>query len=136
MRQGSSAHASVALASVAAGPIFLVSTGMTALYLQLPRAVALDPALAALSVLLFVPAVMIGLILSIIPNLVGSRLLLRLGKAFPPARAHRVWIATGALLGTLLSFETGAFAAPPLAVGLILTSACCAGICRLSAFWD
>jgi hypothetical protein len=124
------------LATLAAGPIFLVSTGITALYLQLPRPVGVDPALAAPLLLLFVPAVMIGLVLSIIPNLVGSRLLLFIGRVFPAARGYPVWIGTGALYGTALAFETGVFAAPAVAVGLIVTSACCAGLCRLSAFWD
>lgn len=127
---------SVGLASLAAGPIFVVSTGLAATYLQLPRAMALDPHQIAPTILVFIPAIVVGFILSIIPNLIGSRLLLFTGQAIPATRARPFWIGIGALLGAAIAGSTGAFAEPAYAFGLILTAACCAAICRLSAYWD
>lgn len=136
MRRISPLFGPIALASLAAGPIFLVSTGLAAIYLEMPKPVIVEPALIAPGILLFVPAIAIGFILSVVPNMIGNSLLLFTGGAIRAARARPVWIGTGALFGAAIAGETGAFAAPPLAVGLILTSACCAAICRLSACWD
>ena len=127
---------SIALASLAAGPIFLISTAAAALYLQLPRPVVVDPWEAAQFALMAIPAAMVGFLLSGLPNLIGSRLLVRAGTFYPWARAPLAWSATGALLGGALAGLTGAFAEPAYAFGLIVTSACCAAICRLSVCWD
>lgn len=135
MRRSSS---SPALASLSAGPVFLVSTALAAVYLQLPRPVpvALGFGEIVLIVLAFIPAILFGLALSLLPIMLGSRLLLSAGEAFPAARARLVWIGTGALAGVALAWSMTGFAAPALDFGLISTSACCAGICRLSACWD
>jgi hypothetical protein len=127
---------SIALASVAAGPIFLAATMLAMLYLQLPWAVPVVPAAILQIALLAIPAAIGGFILSILPNMIGSSLMLVVGRAFPATRAPAAWVATGALLGAALAWLTGAFAAPAYAFGLILTSACCAAICRHSASWD
>jgi hypothetical protein len=127
---------SIGLASLAAGPIFLVSTALAWAWLQLPRPIVVDPAVAVPAIMFFVPSIIVGFILSIIPNLIGSRLLLFTGGAIPAARARPVWVGAGALFGAAIAVETGAFSEPPVAVGLILTSACCAAICRLSVFWE
>ncbi len=136
MRRSSPFYGSIALASLAAGPIFLVSTGLASAYLQLPRPVSVDPAQVAPLILLFIPAIIIGFVLSFIPNLIGSSLLRFTGGAFPTARARPVWIGAGALAGTAIAWSIGAFAGPAYAFGLIFTSAGCAAICRLSAYWD
>lgn len=135
MRRSSS---SLALPSLAAGPIFLVSTALAALYLELPRPVPVDLGRAgiALIVLSFIPAIFLGCLLSILPILAGSRLLLFVGTAFPATRAWAVWIGSGALFGALFAGSMTGFTAPPFDFGLIATSACCAAICRHSACWD
>jgi hypothetical protein len=126
----------LALASLAAGPIFLFATGLAALYLQLPRPVVLEPGEVIAFAALAAPAALVGFVLSLLPNLVGRYLLIRAGGALPQMRRRAVWIATGALHGAALAWGTGAFAQPPYAFGLILTSAACAGICRKSACWE
>jgi hypothetical protein len=136
MRRTSPAYGSIALASLAAGPTFLVSTGLALAYLQLPRPVAVDPAQIAPLVLLLVPAIAIGFVLSFIPNLIGSSLLRFIGSAFPTVQARPVWIGAGALVGAAVAWSIGAFAGPAYAFGLIFTSACCAAICRLYPYWD
>lgn len=138
MRRKSASNGSVALASLAAGPIFLVSTALAVLYLRLPHPITADvgPRDIALIVLSFIPAIFFGFLLSIIPNLIGSRLLLGAGGAIPATRARPIWIGAGALFGAAIAAETGTFAEPAYAFGLIFTSASCAAICRLSASWD
>jgi hypothetical protein len=138
MRRGTPPTGSVALASFAAGPIFLVSTALAALYLELPRPVplALRYEEIALVFMAFIPAIFIGFLLSFVPNFLGSRLLLFTGGALPAARGRVVWTGTGALLGAAIACLTGAITEPAFGFGLIATSACCAAICRLSAYWD
>ncbi|HEX8571118.1 MAG TPA: hypothetical protein VF759_00035 [Allosphingosinicella sp.] len=127
---------SIALASLAAGPIFLASTAAASLYLRLPRPVVVEPWQAASFVLMAMPAVIVGFLLSVLPNMIGSRLMVRAGAALPWARAPVAWAASGALMGGGLVGLTGAFSEPAAAFGLIATSACCAAICRLSVCWD
>ena len=127
---------SIVLACIAAGPIFLVSTALAALYFELPRPIVPTPEMAGLFVMMLVPSVVVGFILSILPNWAGSRLLLFAGGLFPAARPWPVWLGGGALLGAVVAAEVGAFGQPPVAFGLVFTSACCAAICRHSAAWD
>jgi hypothetical protein len=130
--------APVILASLAAGPIFVVATALAAAYLQLPRALdaTVDPHGIAALILLPIPVVLFGFILSFVPNLIGTALLLLAGFEFPTARTRAAWIATGALFGTGIAWQTTGFEVPAAAFGLISTSACCAAICRKSALWD
>ncbi|MEA3010042.1 MAG: hypothetical protein QOJ91_1734 [Sphingomonadales bacterium] len=136
MRPGYSFSGSIGLASLAAGPIFLASTALAYAYLELPRPVIIDPAQILPGMALFIPAVFVGFILSIIPNLIGSYLMQFTGGVFPAARARSLWFAAGALAGAAIAGATGAFAQPPSAFALIFTSACCARICRLSGHWE
>ena len=127
---------SVALASIAAGPIFFVSAGLAAAQLALPAPIALEPGEIHFLALAIVPAVLCGFVLSIIPNLIGSRFLRLAGEAFPAARARPAWIGSGLLFGGALAWLLGAFDSPAIAFGLVFTSACCAAICRDSDGWD
>jgi len=127
---------SAALASLAAGPIFAVSTVSAAFHLELPKAIEVDPAHIAPLLMLIVPVVLVGFVLSIVPNMVASRLLYLTGVLYPKARAPFIWVAAGAALGTLVAWLFTDFAEPSFSFGLITTSACCAAICRHSAFWD
>jgi hypothetical protein len=136
VRPGFSFSGSIGLASLAAGPIFLVSTVLAFAYSELPRPLIIDPAQIVAGIALFIPAVIVGFILSIVPNFMGSYLMHFTGKAFPATRAPLLWFGTGALCGAALAWSTGAFDDPAYAFALILTSACCARICRLSAYWE
>ena len=131
-------RAPVALASLAAGPIFVVSTALAALYLQLPRPedVTVGPAQIVWLILVPIPVVLVGFVLSIIPNMIGTAFLLLAGFEFPAARTRAAWIGTGLLFGTAIAWETTGFDEPAAAFGLLSTSACCAAICRHSACPD
>lgn len=126
------------MASLAAGPIFVVSTTLAALYLQLPRVVDVTVGPAQIGWLILVPVLVIpfGFALAIVPNAVGVCLLLLAGFEFPAARTRIAWIGTGMLFGALIAWATTGFDEPAIAFGLISTSAFCAAICRRSARWD
>ncbi|HYI39478.1 MAG TPA: hypothetical protein VE053_04080 [Allosphingosinicella sp.] len=98
--------------------------------------VTVDSAQIALLLLVPVPVVLAGFILSIVPNMIGTAFLLLAGFQFPAARKRAVWIGTGALFGTAIAWATIGLDEPAAAFGLISTSACCAAICRLSACSD
>jgi hypothetical protein len=127
---------SIALACLAAGPIFLVSTGLATLYFQLPRPILLTPEIIGPFVMTLIPSVVIGFLLSVLPNWGGSRLLLYTGELLPAARSWPAWLGGGLFFGAVIAWVVGAFSQPPAAFGLIFTSACCAAICRHSAAWD
>ena len=127
---------SAALASLAAGPIFAVSTAAAALYMHMPRPIEVEPAYVAPVLMMIVPIVAIGFVLSILLNLLGSRMLYFTGVLLPKTRAPAVWIGAGAAFGTFIAWQTTGFAEPAVAFGLVTTSACCGAICRYSAFWD
>lgn len=128
----------IVLASLAAGPAFVASTALAALYLQLPGAVdvTVGPAQIIWLILMPIPVVLVGFVLSIIPNIIGTGVLLLAGFQFTAARTRAAWIGTGALFGTAIAWATTDFAEPATAFGLISTSACCAAICRHSASSD
>jgi energy-coupling factor transporter transmembrane protein EcfT len=127
---------SIVLACVAAGPVFMVSTALAALYLQLPKPLHVPIDIAGAFVMMLIPSVVIGFILSFLPNWGGSRLLFYIGELFPAARPWPVWLGGGALLGAIIVGAVGAFSQPAAAFGLVFTSASCAAICRHSAAWD
>ncbi|HYJ82253.1 MAG TPA: hypothetical protein VEW26_05340 [Allosphingosinicella sp.] len=127
---------SIVLACLAAGPIFMVSTALAALYLQLPRPLVVPIDIAGVFAMMFIPSVVVGFLLSFFPNWGGSRLLLYIGELLPESRPWPVWVGSGALLGAVIVGVTGAFSQPAGAFGLVVTSACCAAICRHSAAWD
>lgn len=129
---------SIIPASLAAGPIFLVSTALAFFYQQLPHPMSITatPFGAAGIALMLVPTIIAGFILSMLPNLLGSRLMFFTGIALPETRARPIWVGAGALMGAAIAWPTGAFDSPAVAFGLIATSACCAALCRQSACWD
>ena len=122
-------------ASLAAGPIFVVSTGLADSWVRSPASLAsaIDPGQAAASVITSVPAILFGFLLSFIPNLFGTGFMLILGFEFPSARKRAAWMATGALFGTAIAWLATRLEEPAVALGLIATSTCCAAICRGSA---
>jgi len=127
---------SIVLACIAAGPIFMVSTALAAFYLQLPGPLVVPIDIAGIFLMMLIPSVVIGFILSFVPNWGGSRLLLYTGDILPAARSWTAWLGGGICLGALIAWEVGGFSQPPVAFGLVFTSACCAALCRHSAAWD
>ena len=128
------------IASLAAGPLFLLWSALAAIYRTVPKPVPLDfgPGEVAAALFLLFPAAVLGLFLSILPNFLGTLALTRLGEICRPARARVLWTGTGALIGCAGAACMGWLAEPFATAGfaLIATAATCASICRRRAAWD
>lgn len=120
----------LALAALSAGPIFLGATTAAALYLELPGPLVVTAGDVGLFLLLCVPALFVGTLLAVIPLLLGTAFMSFLGSVAAPARSPEAWTAAGVLAGAGIALLFDAFADPPYAFGLILTSAACAAMCR------
>lgn len=117
------------VASLASGPILL--------FLMLLYSMAISsggvpdvPPLVGIALIL-VASIPCGLILGLIPNLLGASLMTFLAARFSAARSKPVWAAAGALLGmtlTFLIYRDPLFLEPYLLFGA--TSAGCAAICH------
>ena len=123
----------VLVASISAGPIFTTATTLALAYGMLPASVAVSE--LALLAWMFGVTVggMIGLFLALIPNLLGSAALARLGEAWPEARAPLLWVVTGAALAGIVALAFGADNAAGF--GLVVTGAANAGLCRRGLRW-
>lgn len=131
--------AGVAFASISAGPIFFAIMAAGAWMANSHRPTSFDPGLL-FGVVAFLPVVAaIGLLLSIVPNLVGTLLMAGLGKVAPLSRSRAVWAMAGALSGFGLAsfFGTGGFGSEDwqAVLPLILVSAACASISRHFVRW-
>ena len=136
MARNSSAPLGIAVASLTAGPVFAASTSAASLYLRLPCPIVVGPSELMLVAPVAALSIIVGCVLAVLPNLVGTILLAGLGDRYPEARLPEFWAITGAAIGIGIAAATGAFQSPPLAFGLVATSAACAWICRRPIVWD
>jgi hypothetical protein len=120
-------------ASAAAGP----STLLVLILFSLS-----DPQLrteSAFSILGLIPmAVVFGIAISLVPNLLGTAIMFLLSRRYPVARRRGMWAAAGAL-GALLLVPLWNFGGEDdllSALSLALVGACCADICHLIAAPD
>jgi hypothetical protein len=107
----------VGRASIAAGPVFLASVVLFTT-LSVPRPVAVD-ASSLLFLLVLVPAIMVGGLLALLPNLIGTALLANVAGSNAGLRLPAFWGLVGGLVsGGGAAFEgvdgvtTAAFAPP------------------------
>lgn len=124
------------LASLTAGPIFLVWLGITTLVAD-PAVHPLDAATAGGLLMIFFPAVICGAIVSLLPNLLGTAFLHAIGRANPGTRLPVFWALAGAALVGLPIALCGSIGGDSifLTLPLTLTGASCAAICRASIGW-
>jgi len=125
------------LASAAAGPLFLVGL-MLGFQATTPAAViAISPDISAIDILAvivgiptaLVTVMLIGIAIALIPTMVGTAVMIRLGDVNPAFRLPIMWALAGALPCALfMALDFGE--APILLVALTFTGACCALICR------
>ena len=82
-------------------------------------------------------ALVVGFVISVVPNLLGTIAMFLLSQRSAAARAPGCWIAAGATLAFLLAWPLDLFGAGPhLLAPFIAVGACCAAICRLIAWPD
>lgn len=136
MTRRSSRRGGILFATLVAGPLFAANTSAASLYLRLPSPIVIRPSELMLVAPVAVLSIIVGCVLAILPNLVGTALLVGLGDKYPEARLPEFWTIAGAAIGIGITAATGAFQSPPLAFGLVATSAACAWICRRAIVWD
>ena len=127
------------LASSVAGPLCLLFLLLLSLAEQVFSS-AIPPSfrdiekVAAETANLLYPALMLGLIFSIVPNAVGTAVLGVLGKNLAGARLTSVWIMTGAIVGA--AFAIGVAPADARLIAFFATiGGTCAAICRGFTRW-
>lgn len=122
----------VPLATVAAGPAFLIGMGLGQLGATADP-VTVGPAALGLPLLLF-PAIVVGAVLSILPILIGGYAMAWIGQQNAALRLAPAWALAGALTAGLLGlwFEID----PDTMIALGATGAICALVCRRYVRWE
>jgi len=125
-----SQNARIGLASVAAGPLFVLLAALADLYMRLPAPVVVDPRSVQLLLFLSVPALLVGTFVALPINTIGAAAMLALGSVFAPARTRTAWALAGAALGgvAVWLFE----AEGQIGFALVATSAFCGWGCSAS----
>ena len=137
-RRKQSAWGPAAVASIAAGPIYVVALTFSGVF----QLAGQDPywrpqILEMLSLLL--PSFIVGFLLAIVPNLLGTMAMTALSRRSDEARHPAAWVAAGAFSGAALAFLFGARFDPDglgAISALAVTGGACAGICRLRVRLD
>jgi len=122
-------------ASLAAGPVFLLSLIAAAGYMTLPQPIPIDSSAAIGIPMALIPATVVGFVLAFAPNLLGSAMMAWIAETHAPARDPLAWVAAGALIGAGLAAAFGGLQSPG-GFATIFTSAVCARICRAQFEWD
>ena len=137
MQRTGSIRTGVMLASIVAGPVFIVSAYAASLYLTIPAPVVLDANKIIAFALVAVPATALGFIIALVPNFVGAALMTALAERAEFARPPLVWTIVGAGIGMALALVFKVYPTEPeLAFGLTIASAISARLCRTSLDWD
>ena len=125
-----------ALATLAAGPTFVVSLFLAYHYLLLPKVVIVSEAELSLAGPILAMSVIVGGIVSAVPIAASTLLMSALANRLPPLRPFFVWIATGAALPLLACHAMAQ--SPPAAMifALGFTGASTAALCRRSVRWQ
>lgn len=120
-------------AMLAAGPLFTTATALASLYAELPAPVVIEPSTVFGFLFLQIPALVVGAVLALVPTLVGTGAMQALSRSCSWARSGAAWVLAGAALGVLIAAVFDAIGTPPVAFGLVATSAGCAGLCHWRA---
>lgn len=131
---------SITLASVAAGPLFLLGIGI-GLWADDPgtaRSIDLTGSIIPATPLIALLTVFFGAIVAVLPNLLGAWLMTWLGNRNDAARLPVMWALAGALASAF--FVVAADSRPAgepstTLVAFTFTGACCALICRRRITW-
>jgi len=122
-------------ASLAAGPVFLLSLIAAMVYVTLPAPIPLDASAAIGIPLALIPAMIVGFVLAFVPNLLGSAVMAWIAEGHEAARDPLAWVAAGALIGAGLAASFSGLQSPG-GFATIFTSAVCARICRAQFEWE
>lgn len=122
-----SRSAYVGLASLLAGPSFVLTEALAALYLQLPAPIAVRPEAVFGIFAAACIAVVFGAFVALPVNVIGAFAMLALGGVYAPARTRTAWALAGGMMGAVgvWLFNPG----PQFGFALVATSALCGWVC-------
>lgn len=120
-----SAH--IGLASLLAGPSFVLTAALATLYLQLPAPITVTSEAVIGTLAMACIAVVFGAFVALPVNAVGASAMLALGSVYPPARTRIAWALVGCGIGVVGAglFNSG----PQCGFALAATSALCGWVC-------
>ncbi|UZK67104.1 hypothetical protein [Sphingomonas sp. M1-B02] len=124
----------IGYAGVAAGPMFLITTGAAMLYLSLPAPILIEPYEIVMAAVLLLPASIFGAFIGLPVSALGCLAMARLGYSFAAARSPLAWGLAGALAGGTAAYLLQAEGA--WLFGLVATSAACGLLSRRGVSWD
>jgi hypothetical protein len=129
-------------ASLAAGPIFLLSYVFTRMATNPVPLSDTGPPPVGIVIMLLLVAAPAGFLVSVLPISLSALLMTRMGRYEPEIRAPFLWAATGGALGIAISVAISMGLNHADRPDLILATAAsvpgvaCALICRIFARWD
>lgn len=124
---------SVFLATILAGPAFILFLLLAEIYMKLPAAIPVRSDIVLGLMLFFLPAAVTGAIVGLPFTAIGTGLMVMLGRRFAWARSPLSWAIAGGLIGSVtLLFPRFGIEGPP-AFALIATSALCGWLCSRHA---
>ena len=130
---------SVLLASVSAGPLFLLGNGIGTLIADpaAPVPIYLEWQTGFALPILAMVAALFGAFIAFLPNLIGTALMTSIGNRHEAARSPLMWTLAGALAGAApMASGAGISGTQPVyLIALTFTGACCALICRRRIEW-
>ena len=131
---------SVLLASVSAGPLFLLGNGIGTLIADpaAPVPIYLEWQTGFALPILAMVAALFGAFIAFLPNLIGAALMTSIGNRHEAARLPLIWMLAGATAGAVPMAASGAGTSgmqPAYLIALTFTGACCALICRCRIEW-
>ena len=124
----------VLVAGLVAGPLFLITTVASALYLQLPRPIIIEPGPFAGFMFAMLPTTVVGALIGWPVNAIGGNLMALLGQIIPSARTKLSWAVVGGTAG--LVFAVAVDAPLEASTGLVVTSTACAWLCSRWVEWS
>lgn len=130
MRQEPSPVVAACAASGVAGPVFVTSSALAYLYLQIPQPIVVDPRDLQLFFAALLPAALFGFLLAFMPNLIVAGLMTALSRHSSTLRLPAAWaFVGGGSIYAAMHFAVSEPIEPPILFGLTMTAALCALIC-------
>ena len=130
--------ASVGMASVLAGPLFVVCAALPVVLAILLRGLALGPIDAASFFLIVACVIVVGALIALPANLIGSATMIRIGDHALWARRPLAWALVGGAAAST-PFALSGFMAQDnagLVFAFAITGACSGRICRRHVSWE
>lgn len=125
----------ILLAGITAGPILVTITTLLAFVTYPGTLVSFDARGFMTFLLIFLPVSVIGAIIGLPVSAIGAGLMMKLGEWTDLAHPRLAWTIAGGLIGLVAGLLMGWAEAPPALIGLILTCAISARICRKDVVW-